>query len=141
MTKTDTRPLSPTSKKAREIYERLNGIRSDCEPLLKLRAKTQLVVEGVLRFMGEEFKLPEREALGLIGGGEVEQVIDEDRPLSWMQSAPGPKEADRGQRARQGSRESGDPGIVVGEQEERQQEGAEEATDHQRQLDQTREHG
>lgn len=133
--------ISPTSRKAQRIYERVNEIRSDDEPDLQLRAKTQIVANGVLRYMGESFELPERQALGFVGGGEVEQVIDEDRPVVWMQNAPGPREADRGARATQGSRESGDPDIEVGEQQERQQEGAIEATELQRQLDQTRENG
>lgn len=133
-------PLSPTSRKAQDIYEDQNEIGSECEPRLHLRAKTQLVVEGVQRYMGEEFKLPERHALGFVGAGEVEQFVDCDRPLDWMQNAPGPREADRG-RTVEGSRESADPDSVVGEQRKRQQEGAEDATELQRQLDQTREHG
>ena len=143
MTRTSERrkPLSPSSDKALDRWERLNEIRSDDEPDLNLRAKTQTVSEGILRYMGEEFLAPERYALGLVGAGEVEQIIDDDRPVVWMQSAPGPKEADRGANATQGSRESGDPDIVVGEQKVRQQTGAEEATNRQRQLDQTREHG
>src|SRR6516165_2050054 len=101
------------------------------EPRLKVRAKTQLVSQGILRYMGEEWTLPERFALGLVGGGEAEQVIEEQRPVCWQQNAPGPIEHYFG------SRENRNPG----EQHERQQRGAISATLHQPQLDQTRQYG
>lgn len=118
------KPLDPASDKALDIWERQNEIRSDNEPDLDLRAKTQTVSEGIQRYMGEEFVAPERYALGLVGAGEVEQVIEDNRPVAWMQNAPGPKELDRS----------------VSDQQ-RQQTGAIIATDLQRLIDQTRQNG
>jgi hypothetical protein len=41
---------------------------------LKLRAKSRIVVEGVVINAGQEFELPERQALGLVGTGDCEQI-------------------------------------------------------------------
>ena len=78
-------------------FEQFNEIPFAAEPLLNVRAKTQIVVDGVLRYMGEQWQMPEREALGLIGGGEAEQFTDDfDAPLWWTQNAPGPREGPGG---------------------------------------------
>ena len=45
------------------------------EKKLKLRAKTYLVVHGKPIHAGEEFELPEREALNLIGMQEADQIV------------------------------------------------------------------
>lgn len=44
------------------------------EKKLKLRAKEVLTVEGVTHPPGDEFELPEREALSLVGTGAAEQI-------------------------------------------------------------------
>lgn len=46
------------------------------EPTLKLRAKAQINVDGVIIHAGQIFELPERHALGLVGTGNVEQIPD-----------------------------------------------------------------
>jgi hypothetical protein len=133
------------STQTQQIWEKQNQIQMELpspEPKLTVRSKTQIVSEGILRYMGETFQLPERFALGLVGEGEAEQVIEEQRPLNWMQSAPGPFEGDRGDKAKQGSRESGDPDQAApGDQQQRQKQGAQFATEHQPQQDVTRQQG
>lgn len=111
------------------------------EPKLKVRAKTQIVVEGVIRYMAEEFELPERFALGLIGEGEAEQVIEENRPYDWAQNAPGPYEGDRGGELNEPVLGSREPPRQMGQQHTRQQTGAEAATTGQPQQDTTRQRG
>ena len=119
-------------------YEGDYEIGSTGEPKLKLRAKTQIVVEGTIIFMGETFELPERAALGLVGEGEAEQYIEPDRPVDWEQNAPGPREAERGEEPTQGSRELP---KNLGRMEKRQQYAAEQATLRQPQQDTTRTKG
>lgn len=116
-----------------ETVEKQNELRAPDEPLLTVRARTQIVVMGWQRFMGEVFQLPQRFALGLVGEGQVDQVIDPVRPLDWMQNAPGPFEPYRlpSDFAVQGSREGGNElrGGVPGDMQLRQLAGAVQATD------------
>lgn len=44
------------------------------ETKLKIRAKTYLVLEGIAYQPGAVLELPEREALGLVGTGDAEQI-------------------------------------------------------------------
>lgn len=44
------------------------------EKKLKLKAKTMVTVGGVTYEEGEEFELPEREALNLVGMGSAEEL-------------------------------------------------------------------
>ena len=44
------------------------------EPKLRVRALEHINVDGLPRHPGEEFELPERQALGLVGTGDAEQV-------------------------------------------------------------------
>ena len=117
--------LDPASDKALDIWERQNEIRAFAEPDISLRAKTQTVSEAIPRFMGENFTAPQRLALGLIGNGEVEQVIEQNRPVAWAQNAPGPLVFIPG------DEDFPDPSAG------RQQNGAFVATDRQRLIDQT----
>lgn len=58
------------------------------EPKLKVRALEHITVEGRPRKPGEEFELPEREALGLVGQGQAEQVgPDETADLAKKRDA------------------------------------------------------
>lgn len=53
------------------------GVRKDQDPKeekLKLRAKEYIIVDGVTHKPGEIFELPERQALGLVGEGQAEQI-------------------------------------------------------------------
>ena len=59
------------------------------ERKLKLRAKSQIVVDGVTRQAGEVFEMPEREALNLVGLGACEQI---PAGVSGSTQAPGPEE-------------------------------------------------
>lgn len=111
------------------------------EPKLKIRAKTQIVVEGAIRYMGEEFELPERFALGLVGEGEAEQVIEKDRPWDWAQNAPGPYEGDRGGELKEPVLGSREPPKQLDQQHKRQQSAAEATTAGQPQQDTTRHRG
>ena len=47
---------------------------STAEPKLKVRAKTYLVIDGVEHQPGAVIELPERQALGLVGTGDAEQI-------------------------------------------------------------------
>lgn len=124
-----------------QIVEKQNEIRATGEPNLTVRARTQIVVMGWTRYMGETFDLPQRLALGLVGIALVDQVIDPTRPLDWMQNAPGPHEPYTmvGDFATQGSREGGtaNRGGEPGDQQTRQQAGAMQATDLQPQVEST----
>jgi hypothetical protein len=79
-------------QKIDQAWDKTYEIRAPGEPMINIRAKTQIVIDGIVRYMGEQFSLPERQGLGLVGTGEAEQVIDPLRPLTWMDSAPGPLE-------------------------------------------------
>lgn len=53
------------------------GTRKDFDPkekLLKVRAKEYLVLYGIEYKAGNVMELPEREALGLIGAGQAEEI-------------------------------------------------------------------
>lgn len=122
-----------------EKVEQQNEVRATGEPMLWVRARRQIIVLGFVRFMGETFQLPQRFALGLVGEGEVEQVIDFTAPLNWMQQAPGPLEPYqlRGDFATQGSREGGNAqrGGQPGDLQARQQAAALVATELQPQVE------
>lgn len=85
-------------------------------PTIKIRAKTQIVINGILRYMGECIDVPTIQGLGHVGQGESEQVVDETASLTWMVNAPGPRE-----NTWQGSRESAAPGQTPGQDAIRQQ--------------------
>lgn len=122
-----------------QTVEKQNEIRAAGEPNLTVRARTQINVMGWTRYMGETFDLPQRCALGLVGIGLADQVIDLTRPLDWQQNAPGPHEPYTMPTdfATQGSREGGTAtrGGVPGDQQTRQQAGALQATDLQPQTE------
>lgn len=85
------------------------------EPQVTVRARSVIVVDGLVRYMGEEFQLGLRQALGFIMDNQVEQVIDATRSLGWILNNPGPIEDQY-----QGSRESAAPGQTPGQQHTRQ---------------------
>lgn len=79
------------------------------EPKLRLRAKEHIVIDAVLYKPGEEFELPEREALGLVGQGQAEQV------------GPGETAAESKKRDEELARDSGIRDIDKVEDQEKKQ--------------------
>lgn len=118
-----------------QIYEKQYELQAPDEPRIRIRTRTQIIVHGQVRYMGESFELPLREGLGFVGQGESEQVIDEKAPLTWTGNAPGPQEAQQGRAAgAQGSRESQGPGqSQPGGQQERQGEAYQQTSEHEAQ--------
>jgi hypothetical protein len=47
------------------------------EKKLKVRAKSQVSVDGVIHNTGDVFELPERQALSLVGTGAAEELPEE----------------------------------------------------------------